>query len=135
MSRPKGLGSRHIRGEGQPPGPPWWGRPLGCLIALGFTLFWVVVAIAAVFAVLAGPGLIVDGIEKAVGQNLLTGLMGLFLTIVCFGSVVLAVARRDRWVDSPIKVLSSLVVVGLCGLLGVGMLVYALTQPGAESGF
>ena len=137
MSRPKGLGSPHIRGDSQPRRePPRWGRLPGCLAAPVFILFLVVIGVVVLAALIVGLYVIPGWIVGALPPTLLAGVMGLVFAVVFFGALIITAARPDRWhAASPARMLYFVVVWVLLGLMGVAMLVYALTRPPGGSGF
>ncbi len=137
MSREKGLGSPHIRGSGQPrrEEPPRWGRLLGCLAAPFFIIFLVVIGIVVLAALIMGVYVIPGWIVGSLAPTLLDGLMGLFFVALGFGALIITAAHPDRWHVSRVRLVSYVVTWVLVGLLGVAMLVYAITQPPGGSSF
>ena len=133
MSRSKGLGSPHMRGDGQPrlPQRHWWHY----LAALVFILFLLVGIFAVFGAVVVGVFVIPEWIVGAIPPTLAAGLMGLFFTVLGFGALIITAAHPDRWQVSPVRLVSYVVIWVLLGIMGVAMLVYAITQPPSGSGF
>lgn len=108
----------------------------GCLAAPVFIVSGVVGGIVFLAAVFIGSVVIAKWISAALGPALVTGLMGLFIIGIGFGSLIHLVVHPDRWhFSSRIGMLLVGVVLGFLGLLGVAMLVSALTQPTARPGF
>lgn len=134
MSRSNGLGSPHLRGDGQPRREPlerqWWQY----LAALVWLLFLIVVAVVGFGAVVVGVFVVPGWIVGALPPTLAAGLIGITFTVIGFGALIITAAHPDRWHVSAVRLLSYIVVWVLVGLMGVAMLVYAITQqPGGSS--
>jgi len=121
-----------MRGDGQPrlPQRHWWHYLAGLL----FILFLLVGTIVVFGAVVVGVFVIPEWIVGAITPTLAAGLTGLFFAFLGFGTLIITAAHPDRWYVSPVRLVSYVVIWVLLGLMGVAMLVYAITQPPSGSG-
>jgi hypothetical protein len=132
MSRSKGLGSPHMRGTVNRDCRRGTG---GTIWLASYSSSFLLIGTIVVFgAVVVGVFVIPEWIVGAITPTLAAGLTGLFFAFLGFGTLIITAAHPDRWYVSPVRLVSYVVIWVLLGLMGVAMLVYAITQPPSGSG-